>query len=77
MAYLSRYDVERLIRDNAPSKIRIDEEATEILRELLESHASEIVQKAIMVALTTNERRRRAVKKVKLTKTDIEIAASS
>ncbi len=77
MAYISRYDIEKLIRDQVPSKIRVDEEATEVLLSLVESHAAEIVQKALQVAITTNDRRKRSSKRIKLTKTDIEIAAFS
>ncbi len=36
-----------------------------------------IVEKAVFIAMSTNDVRRRKSKKVKLTKTDIHIAASA
>ena len=76
MAIISRYDVEKIIRANAPSKMRVDEEATEVLVELLEKKAAEIVSKAVFIAMTAKDLRRRKTKKAKLTRLDIEIAAS-
>lgn len=76
MKCISRYDIEKLIRKNAPSKIRIDEDATEELVSIIEEKAGEIVEKAVFIAMTTRDKRRRRAKKVKLTKTDINIAAS-
>ncbi|MGC9057506.1 MAG: hypothetical protein ACP5H8_00295, partial [Candidatus Micrarchaeia archaeon] len=71
MRCISRYDVEKLIRKNVSSKIRIDEEATEELVSIIEEKAGKIVEKAVFIAMTTNDSRRRKAKKVKLTKTDI------
>lgn len=77
MAYISRYDVEKLIRCSTPSKIRVDEEATEELLSIIEDRAGKIVEKAIFIAMTTRDKRRRVTKKVRLTKTDINIAATA
>lgn len=77
MAYISRYDVEKLIRRNTPSRIRVDEDATEELVSIIEDKAGKIVEKAIFIAMTTRDKRRRAAKKVRLTKTDIDIAATA
>ncbi|MCX8206195.1 MAG: hypothetical protein N3H30_03120 [Candidatus Micrarchaeota archaeon] len=77
MAFISRYDVEKLIRSNAPSKMRIDEEATEELVSIIEEKAGKIVERAVLVAMATHDKRRKAAKKVKLTKTDINIAATA
>ena len=77
MGYISRYDVEQLIRNSSPSKIRIDEDATEELVSIIEKRMENIVEKAVYIAITTNDVRRRKAKKVKLTKTDIHIAASA
>mgnify|MGYP000027827298 CR=1 FL=1 len=77
MAFISRYDVEKLIRKNAPAKMRVDEEATEELVSIIEEKAGKIIEKAVFVAMTTHEKRRKAAKKVKLTKTDISIAAAA
>ncbi|MEM3364308.1 MAG: hypothetical protein QXS93_02240 [Candidatus Micrarchaeia archaeon] len=77
MAYISRYDIEKLIRRNTPSKIRVDEDATEELVSIIEDKAGKIVEKAIFIAMTTRDKRRRATKKVRLTKTDIDIAATA
>ena len=77
MGYISRYDVEQLIRNSSPSKIRIDEDATEELVSIIEKRMENIVEKAVYIAISTNDVRRRKSKKVKLTKTDINIAASA
>lgn len=77
MGYISRYDVEQLIRNSSPSKIRIDEDATEELVSIIEKRMENIVEKAVYIAISTNDVRRRKCKKVKLTKTDINIAASA
>ncbi len=77
MGYISRYDVEQLIRNSSPSKIRIDEEATEELVSIIEKRMEDVVEKAVFIAMSTNDVRRRKNKKVKLTKIDINIAASA
>jgi len=77
VGYISRYDVEQLIRNSSPSKIRIDEDATEELVSIIEKRMENIVEKAVYIAISTNDVRRRKSKKVKLTKTDINIAASA
>lgn len=77
MGYISRYDVEQLIRNSSPSKIRIDEEATEVLVSIMEKRMKNIVEKAVYIAMSTNDVKKRKSKKVKLTKTDIRIAASA
>jgi len=77
MAYISRYDVEKLIRSNAPSKMRIDEKATEELVSIIEDRAGAIIEKAVYIAIATKESRRRKTKKAKLTKMDINIAAAA
>jgi hypothetical protein len=56
--------------------MRIDEEATEELVSIIEDKAGKIVEKAVFIAMTTRENRRRLAKKVKLTRTDINIAAA-
>ena len=73
MGYISRYDVEQLIRSSSPSKIRIDEEATEELVSIIEKRMENIVEKAVYIAMSTNDVRRRKSKKLKLTKTDIHM----
>ena len=77
MGYISRYDVEQLIRNSSPSKLRIDEDATEELVSIIEKRMESIVEKAVYIAISTNEVKKRKSKKVKLTKTDIHIAASA
>jgi histone H3/H4 len=77
VGYISRYDVEQLIRSSSPSKIRIDEDATEELVSIIEKRMENIVEKAVFIAMSTNDVKRRKNKKVKLTKTDIHIAASA
>lgn len=77
MGYISRYDVEQLIRNSSPSKLRIDEDATEELVSIIEKRMENIVEKAVYIAISTNEVKKRKSKKVKLTKTDIHIAASA
>jgi len=74
---ISRYDIEKLIRRNAPSKMMIDEDATQELISIIEEKAGQIVEKAVFIAMTTRDKRRRVAKKVKLTKTDINIAATA
>jgi histone H3/H4 len=77
VGYISRYDVEQLIRNSSPSKLRIDEDATEELVSIIEKRMENIVEKAVYIAISTNDVRKRKSKKVKLTKTDIHIAASA
>jgi len=77
VGYISRYDVEQLIRNSSPSKLRIDEDATEELVSIIEKRMESIVEKAVYIAISTNEVKKRKSKKVKLTKTDIHIAASA